>query len=79
MVLAGQTLFVAGPLGETHRSLAAFDGKEGVRLRAISTADGAKLAERELSALPVFDGMAAANGKLYLTTKDGKLTCLAGR
>jgi hypothetical protein len=78
MVLAGGTLFVAGPLGETQSSLAAFEGKEGIRLRAISAADGAKVAERELDALPVFDGLAAANGKLYLTTKDGKLTCYAG-
>ena len=75
MVLAGKTLFVAGPLGETHRSAAAFEGKEGIRLRAISTADGSKLSELKLEALPVFDGMSAAGGKLYLSTKDGKLTC----
>jgi hypothetical protein len=79
MVLAGDTLFVAGPLGETHVSLAAFRGKEGIRLRALATADGKKLAELEIDAIPVFDGMAAAGGKIYLATKDGKLTCFAGR
>jgi hypothetical protein len=76
MVLAGQTLFVAGPLGATHESTAAFEGKEGIRLRAISVADGAPLAEIELDTLPVFDGMAAANGRLYLSMKNGSLLCL---
>ena len=79
MVLARQTLFVAGTLGKTHESLAAFQGEEGIRLRAISTDDGATLAEYELDTLPVFDGLAAANGRLYLVTKDGKVRCLAGR
>ncbi len=79
LVMAGDVLFAAGPLGETNRSLAAFEGKEGVRLRAISTTDGAELAEYDLDALPVHDGMAAAMGKLYLATKDGKLTCFTGR
>jgi len=79
MVLAGDTLFAAGPLGETHRSLDAFEGKEGIRLRAISTTDGAKLTDCPLDALPVHDGLAAAGGKLYLATKDGKLTCFAGQ
>jgi len=79
MLLAGDTLFAAGPLGETHHSLDAFEGKEGIRLRAISTTDGAKLAECRLDAFPVHDGLAAAGGKLYLATKDGKLTCFAGQ
>jgi len=75
LVLAGDTLFVAGPLGDTAHSLAAFEGQEGVRLRAVSAADGSTLAEYELDALPVFDGLAAAGGKLYLTTKDGRVHC----
>ena len=78
MLLAGEILFVAGPLGETHVSLDAFEGKEGIRLRAVSAADGAKLAEHELDALPVFDGLAAAGGKLYLATKDGRVLCFRG-
>ena len=35
--------------------------------------DGETLAEHKLDALPVFDGLAAARGRLFLTTKDGKL------
>ena len=78
MVLADGTLFVAGPLGETRRSIDAFEGKEGIRLRAVSTADGTTLAEYPLDALPVFDGMAAAGGRLFLTTRDGRVVCFGG-
>jgi hypothetical protein len=50
-----------------------------VLLRAVSTADGSTLSELELEAIPVFDGLAAAGGKLFLSTRDGKLTCLNGK
>jgi hypothetical protein len=36
-----------------------------------------KLAEYPLDALPVFDGLIAADGNLYLSSQDGKLTCFA--
>jgi hypothetical protein len=79
LVLAGDTLFAAGPLGEAHLSLAAYKGEEGVRLRAMSTDDGQMLSDLEIPSLPVHDGLAAAGGKLYLSTKDGRITCFAGR
>jgi len=79
MVLADRTLFVAGPLGETRRSIDAFEGREGIRLRAVSTADGRTLAEYPLDALPVFDGMAAAGGRLFLATRDGRVVCFNGK
>jgi outer membrane protein assembly factor BamB len=44
-------------------------------LRLYANVDGAKLWECDLSAEPVFDGMAVAGGRLYLSTKDGRLTC----
>ncbi len=75
MLLSGDTLFIAGPRGETHKELAAFEGSEGISLQAISAADGSVLAKYELDSLPVFDGMAAADGKLFLSTRDGKLLC----
>jgi hypothetical protein len=28
--------------------------------------------------MPVFDGLSAANGRLYLSTLDGKVLCLRG-
>jgi len=55
------------------------EGRKGAVLWAISTADGKKLAARKLDAMPIFDGLAAAGGRLYLVTADGKVTCLAGR
>lgn len=29
--------------------------------------------------MPVWDGLAAANGRLYLATEDGKVVCFTGR
>ncbi len=79
LVLAGKTLFMAGPIGETHLSTDAFEGRKGIRLQAISTEDGSKLAEYELDSLPVFDGMAVAGGRLLLVTKDGNARCFGGK
>ena len=94
MVLAGDTLFVAGPPDvedeeqsakslndpETQKKLAeqsaALKGERGALLVAVSPADGKKLAAFRLDSMPVFDGMIAANGRLYLATSDGKVVCL---
>jgi len=54
----------------------AMDGKKGGILWAVSAADGEKLAEYPLDAPPIFDGMAAANGRLYISTTDGNVVCL---
>lgn len=56
---------------------AALDGKRGGLLWAFSAKDGAKLKEYRLDSPPTWDGMAAANGRLYLTTLDGKVLCYA--
>jgi hypothetical protein len=45
-------------------------------LTAISTADGETIKEYPLEAEPVFDGMAAAYGRLYLSLKDGTVLCM---
>lgn len=79
MVLAGDLLFVAGPHGETHKKQAAFEGDEGISLQAVSTSDGSILAQYQLDSLPVFDGMAAARGQLYLSTKDGRVLCFGAK
>jgi outer membrane protein assembly factor BamB len=57
------------------RQAAAFEGAEGAHLWAVSTTDGTKLAEYELESVPVFDGMAAAGGRLYMSTTEGKVIC----
>ncbi|MCB1226278.1 MAG: PQQ-binding-like beta-propeller repeat protein [Verrucomicrobiales bacterium] len=75
MALAGDTLFAAGPYGDAVRSGDSFEGKRGVRLAAASTVDGELLASYAVDALPVFDGLAAANGRLYLAMTDGSVAC----
>ena len=86
MVLAGETLFVAGPLDEVKEiphqpaevdPLAeALETARGGRLLAVSTSDGKTLADYELTSPPVFDGLAAAQGGLYLSTKNGDVVCM---
>ncbi len=96
MVKAGDTLFVAGPADivneeqatkptDTTRAQLAeqarlFAGSDGSHLWAVSAADGQKLTEIKLADLPVFDGLIAAGGRLFMATTDGKVVCLgAGR
>ena len=55
---------------------ALLDGADGSVLRAISAKTGETLFEVKVDALPVWDGMAAAKGRVYLSTKDGKVRCL---
>ncbi len=78
MVKAGETLFVAGPPDELDPNdpYAAFEGRRGARLVAVSAKDGKKLAELTLDAPPVFDGLIAARGRLLVALEDGSLMCL---
>ena len=81
MVLAGETLFVAGVPDiadptDPLVALAALEGRKGAQLQAYSAADGRKLAEYQLKAPPVFDGLIAAAGRLYCSTTDGKVMCM---
>jgi hypothetical protein len=48
---------------------------QGAILAAFSANDGRLLAKWKLDAMPVFDGMAAANGNLYTTTAGGMIFC----
>ncbi|MBL7133101.1 MAG: PQQ-binding-like beta-propeller repeat protein [Phycisphaerae bacterium] len=78
MVLAKDTLFVAGPpdVVDSADPMAAFEGRKGAVLRAYSAADGRKLSERKLDSPPVFDGLIAANGRLYVSTSRGRVLCI---
>jgi outer membrane protein assembly factor BamB len=55
---------------------AAFEGRRGGLLVAVSPDDGRKLAAYRLDSMPHFDGLIAAGGRLYLSTADGKVLCL---
>ena len=50
----------------------------GGLLWAVSTANGEKLAELKLDSPPVWDSMAVADGRLYLSLKDSRVVCWAG-
>ncbi|MGQ9574604.1 MAG: outer membrane protein assembly factor BamB family protein [Thermoguttaceae bacterium] len=55
---------------------AALEGRRGGLLVAVRAADGQRLVGYRLDAMPVFDGMIAAGGRLYLTTAEGTVLCL---
>jgi len=55
------------------------DGKEGAMLWAVSKKDGQKLSEQKLDSIPVWDGMAAADSKLFMSMMDGTVRCFAGK
>jgi hypothetical protein len=50
-------------------------GKQGGLLWAVSVENGERLAEHKLESIPVFDGMAAAKGRLFLSLKSGHVAC----
>ena len=77
MVLAGDTLFAAGipDVVDEKDYWAPFDGRKGGELRAFAAADGRELSSLTLESAPVYDGMAAAYGRLYLSTRDGTIRC----
>ena len=54
----------------------AFEGRHGGILMGVSKQDGRKLAAYRLDSIPVFDGMAAAGGRLYVSMLDGSVLCL---
>ena len=77
MVLVGQRLFAAGPpdIVDPKDPLAALEGRKGAELWIVSTENGKKLIEYHLESPPVFDGMAIADGRLYISLKNGKIIC----
>ncbi|HUU90050.1 MAG TPA: PQQ-binding-like beta-propeller repeat protein, partial [Phycisphaerae bacterium] len=84
MLLAGDVLFLAGwrdalaVQTKTGRPLDTDDpDPRPTFLWVLSAADGKTLNEYPLAAEPVFDGLAAAYGRLYLPMKDGTVTCWA--
>jgi len=73
MILSPDVLFAAGPVNRSQRRI------HGGVLWAFSPETGEKLGEVPLDAPPVYDGLAAGDGRLFVATEDGRLTCLAGQ
>jgi outer membrane protein assembly factor BamB len=76
MVKTDDLLFVAGPRGSESVSQDALEGRVPGMLLAVSPSDGTILAKMALTSMPVWDGMAAASGSLYLALVDGSAVCL---
>ena len=64
-------------LRDPRRAVAAWRGKKGGELWAVSTSDGEKVSGYDLDSPPVFDGVIAAGGRLYVCTMDGRVVCMA--
>ena len=60
---------------ELLRQNEALLGEQGGILWVADATTGKKLSEIRLETLPAWDGLAAANGRLFLSTVDGKVIC----
>jgi hypothetical protein len=69
---------LAGPpdIFSSEEPAATLEGKRGGLLCALSAEDGSELAKYDLDSPPVFDGMAATDGRLYIATTNGRVLCL---
>ena len=80
MVLAGDTLLLAGRADEFAIELktgraSGRDARSTV-LRAYAAKTGKRVSETALESAPVFDGLAAAYGDVFVSIENGKLVCL---
>ncbi|HIE53397.1 MAG TPA: hypothetical protein EYP85_16715 [Armatimonadetes bacterium] len=80
LVVAGEQVFAAGPpdVLEAKDPLGAFEGRKGGLLWTFAAESGEKIGEYRLDSPPVFNGLAAARGRLYLSTVDGQVLCFGG-
>ena len=53
----------------------ALNGKQGGLLRVVSAKTGKTIVDIKVDALPTWDGMAAANKRLFFSTTDGRVIC----
>jgi len=81
IAMGGGILFVAGePMKFDNPSyenyVAAYAGKLGGRLLAVSASEGKTLAEYKLPAAPAWDSITLANNRLYIALADGTIQCM---
>ena len=76
MLLAGDRLLTAGPpdVVDPQDPLGAFEGRKGGVLYVYNAATGERIAEQKLPSPPVFNGIAAARGRLFLAAENGELS-----
>jgi hypothetical protein len=64
---------------DARAQLEALRGDRGSALWAVSAETGDKFSECALPSVPIYDGLAAAYGRLYVALANGNVVCLAGR
>ena len=64
------------PPAELAEGTKVFLGERGGALLAVDKRNGQRITEMELDCVPVFDGLIAANGRLFVSQKDGSVVCL---
>jgi hypothetical protein len=81
IAVARDQLYVAGtPVAfPKHDLAAAYERRMGGVLWVASADSGKKLDEVELDAPPSWDGMAVAQGRLFVVLQDGSLRCLGAK
>ncbi len=77
MVLADKVLFVAGSGVDEYDGQIDLNENRKAMLMTLSASDGTEMARYQLDSMPVFDGMAAACGRLYVSMQDGSLLCMS--
>jgi hypothetical protein len=77
MVLTNGKLFLCGApdSADPAEALAALEGRRGGILCAVNITDGKVLSELKIDSIPVFDGLIAAQEKLFVTMQDGTMRC----
>jgi len=75
--------FVFGADNQINRQMRrqeeAWQGKLGALLWIVSADTGLKVSEYTIPSIPVWDGMIAANRRLYISLEDGTVLCMGGR
>jgi outer membrane protein assembly factor BamB len=75
MAVANDRLLAAGPpdVVDPKDPFGAFEGRQGGLLYVIDSGTGEHVAEHRLASPPVFHGIAAARGRVYLALEDGSV------
>ncbi|MDP6637183.1 MAG: PQQ-binding-like beta-propeller repeat protein [Phycisphaerae bacterium] len=61
------------------KQAAAWKGSRGAALHAVDPSNGKTVAEYKLDALPIFDGMISAGGRVFVALTDGTIICMSPR
>jgi len=69
LALAANAVVYAGRIDDAKA------GKTSNFIRIVSLVDGKKLAEIPLDSPPTYDGIAVADGKIFISLQNGTLIC----